>query len=35
MYEINQAQQEWLESFVAERDGIAGTVHVSAAGIFI
>ncbi|MBC8031694.1 MAG: GAF domain-containing protein [Pyrinomonadaceae bacterium] len=28
MYEKNQAQQEWLESFVAERDGIAGTVHV-------
>jgi hypothetical protein len=28
MYEKNQAQQEWLELFVAERDGIAGTVHV-------
>ena len=28
MYEKNQAQQEWLESFIAEQDGIAGTVHV-------
>jgi L-methionine (R)-S-oxide reductase len=28
MYEKNQAQQEWLESFIAEHDGIAGTVHV-------
>lgn len=28
MYEQNQAQQKWLESFIAEQDGIAGTVHV-------
>ena len=28
MYEKNQAQQEWLEAFIAEHDGIAGTVHV-------
>src|SRR2546423_12047586 len=28
MYEKNQAQQEWLESFIAEQDGIAGTVHI-------
>jgi len=28
MYEKNQAQQDWLESFVAEQGGIAGTVHV-------
>jgi L-methionine (R)-S-oxide reductase len=28
MYEKNQAQQEWLESFIAEQSGIAGTVHV-------
>jgi L-methionine (R)-S-oxide reductase len=28
MYEKNQAQQEWLELFIAEHDGIAGTVHV-------
>ena len=28
MFEKNQAQQEWLESFVAELNGIAGTVHV-------
>jgi L-methionine (R)-S-oxide reductase len=28
MYETNQAQQEWLESFIAEQGGIAGTVHV-------
>ena len=28
MYEKNGAQQEWLESFVAEHGGIAGTVHV-------
>jgi len=28
MYEQNQAQQEWLESFVAEQEGVAGTVHV-------
>jgi hypothetical protein len=28
MYEKNQAQQEWLELFIAEQDGIAGTVHV-------
>jgi hypothetical protein len=29
MYEKNQAQQEWLESFVAEQDAVAGTVHVA------
>lgn len=28
MYEKNQAQQEWLEWFIAEQGGIAGTVHV-------
>jgi L-methionine (R)-S-oxide reductase len=28
MYEKNQAQQEWLESFIAEQGGIAGTVHM-------
>src|SRR6185295_6508697 len=28
MYEKNQAQQEWLESFIAAQGGIAGTVHV-------
>jgi len=28
MYQKNQAQQEWLESFIEEQDGIAGTVHV-------
>jgi hypothetical protein len=28
MYEKNQAQQEWLEAFIAEQDAIAGTVHV-------
>ena len=28
MYEQNQAQQEWLESFIAGQGGIAGTVHV-------
>ena len=28
MYEKNQAQQEWLETFVAGQGGIAGTVHV-------
>src|ERR1041385_8097417 len=28
MYEENQAQQEWLESFIAAQGGIAGTVHV-------
>ncbi|MGB9180558.1 MAG: hypothetical protein WCB68_15095 [Pyrinomonadaceae bacterium] len=28
MYEQNQAQQAWLESFIAQHDGIAGTVHV-------
>jgi len=28
MYEENQAQQKWLESFIAQHDGIAGTVHV-------
>lgn len=28
MYETNQAQQQWLESFIAEQGGIAGTVHV-------
>ena len=28
MYERNQAQQEWLESFIAEQGGVAGTVHV-------
>ena len=28
MYEKNQAQQKWLESFIAQHGGIAGTVHV-------
>ena len=28
MYEKNEAQQEWLEAFIAQQDGIAGTVHV-------
>jgi hypothetical protein len=28
MYEKNQAQQEWLESFIEQQDAIAGTVHV-------
>jgi hypothetical protein len=28
VYEKNQAQQEWLESFIAGQGGIAGTVHV-------
>ena len=28
MYEQNQAQQDWLESVIAELGGIAGTVHV-------
>jgi len=28
MYEKNDAQQEWLEAFVAEQGGVAGTVHV-------
>jgi L-methionine (R)-S-oxide reductase len=28
MYEKNQAQQEWLESFIEQHGGIAGTVHV-------
>lgn len=28
MYEKNQAQQDWLEKFIVEQDGIAGTVHV-------
>ena len=28
MYEKNQAQQEWLESFIAEHGAVAGTVHV-------
>jgi len=28
MYEKNQAQQTWLESFIAQHDAIAGTVHV-------
>jgi hypothetical protein len=28
MSEKNQAQQEWLESFIAEHDAVAGTVHV-------
>lgn len=29
MYEKNQAQQEWLESFIAGHGGVAGTVHVA------
>lgn len=28
MYERNEAQQQWLESVIAELGGIAGTVHV-------
>lgn len=28
MEEQNQAQQKWLESFIARHDGVAGTVHV-------
>jgi hypothetical protein len=32
MYEKNQAQQEWLESFIARHDGVAGTVHVERGG---
>ena len=28
IYDKNQAQQEWLESFITQHDGIAGTVHV-------
>jgi hypothetical protein len=28
MYDQNQAQQEWLESFITQHGGIAGTVHV-------
>lgn len=28
MYERNEAQQQWLESLIAELGGIAGTVHV-------
>jgi L-methionine (R)-S-oxide reductase len=28
MYQASIPQQEWLETFVAERDGKAGTVHV-------
>ena len=28
MYEIDEAHQQWLESFIARHDGIAGTVHV-------
>jgi hypothetical protein len=28
MYEQNQAQQKWLESFIAQHDASAGTVHV-------
>ena len=28
MYEKNEAQQRWLESFIAQHDGVAGTVHV-------
>lgn len=28
MYEQNQAQQDWLESFISQHDAIAGTVHV-------
>lgn len=28
MYEKNEAQQQWLESVIAELGGIAGTVHV-------
>lgn len=28
MYEQNDAQQQWLESFIAQHGGVAGTVHV-------
>ncbi|HEV7374075.1 MAG TPA: hypothetical protein VGN95_05135 [Pyrinomonadaceae bacterium] len=28
MYEKNEAQQKWLELFIAEQQGVAGTVHV-------
>ena len=28
MYERDQAQQDWLESLIAELGGVAGTVHV-------
>ena len=28
MYEKNQAQQDWLELFITEQGGVAGTVHV-------
>jgi L-methionine (R)-S-oxide reductase len=28
MFEKNQSQQEWLESFITQHGGIAGTVHV-------
>lgn len=28
MYEQNQAQQKWLELFIAQHGGSAGTVHV-------
>ncbi len=28
MYEKNQAQQDWLELFIAEQGGVAGTVHI-------
>lgn len=28
MYQENQAQQQWLESLIAQVGGIAGTVHV-------
>lgn len=28
MYERNEAQQQWLESVIAELDAVAGTVHV-------
>jgi len=28
MDEMNQAQQKWLEAFIAKHDGVAGTVHV-------
>lgn len=28
MFETNQAQQDWLERFITEHGGAAGTVHV-------
>ena len=28
MYDTNQAHQQWLESLIAQLDGVAGTVHV-------